>query len=277
MSAFTTDWLDLREAADHRARNRDLLDRLGAHFAGHDTLHILDLGCGTGSTLRAINDRLPNEQHWTLVDHDPDLLAAARLRLHGLGFEETGSPPLRKTGVRSVIDVTLLHGDLAGDLDNLADARPDLITASALIDLVSGDWIDALAEYATSHGAVVYAALTYNGRETWSPPHADDEDVLTAFRADQRRDKGFGPALGPDGTEALATALGNRGYTVETGPSPWLLGVNERVLIDELASGIVQAMCPAIGSDTADNWLAARHQATAVEIGHVDLLAFPSP
>lgn len=273
MSGFSPDWLDLREAADHRARNGALLETLTRHFAGRDTLRVLDLGCGTGSTLRAIHDRLPRHQTWTLVDHDPALLVAARLRLVKSGFEDTGSPPLRRAGDGSDIKVTFRQADLTQDMVEFAGLQPDLITASALIDLVSADWIDELARLAASRGAVVYAALNYNGRETWSPPHAADEDVLAAFVEDQRRDKGFGPALGRDGTEMLATALRHRGYRVEIGQSPWRLDTNDRHLIDALASGISNAVSPPLGSDTVENWLSARRRASTVKIGHLDLLA----
>ena len=48
---FSADWLALREPADHAARDGDLL-AAAAQVAG---AVIVDLGCGTGSTLSLIH------------------------------------------------------------------------------------------------------------------------------------------------------------------------------------------------------------------------------
>ena len=42
-----------------------------AHFGGRRPIRVVDLGCGTGSNLRATAPLLGAEQHWTLVDYDP--------------------------------------------------------------------------------------------------------------------------------------------------------------------------------------------------------------
>ena len=74
MSGFSAEWLALREPADQRARNSDLLGALTRRFAGRDTLSVVDLGCGAGSNLRALAPALPRRQRWRLVDHDAALL-----------------------------------------------------------------------------------------------------------------------------------------------------------------------------------------------------------
>ena len=54
MSGFDKDWLTLRESADLRARDPQLLaTAIGAiERAAHPC--VLDIGCGTGSTYRAL-------------------------------------------------------------------------------------------------------------------------------------------------------------------------------------------------------------------------------
>ena len=48
MSGFDTRWLDLREKADHAARDTGLLEKAIAHAdAGGQTVSVVDLGCGT--------------------------------------------------------------------------------------------------------------------------------------------------------------------------------------------------------------------------------------
>ena len=51
---FSPTWLSLREPADRRARSADLGETLARHLARRERPLILDLGCGTGSNLRAL-------------------------------------------------------------------------------------------------------------------------------------------------------------------------------------------------------------------------------
>src|SRR5690606_5887396 len=169
------DWLALRAGADRRARDEGLAARLSAHFAVREGLRVLDLGAGTGAMLAATAPLLPPGQSWRLIDGDAALLARV-------------SPP-------DGVAVERVVADLAGDMAPLFRPAPDLVTCSAFLDLCGAAWLDRLAAHAAAAGAAVYAALSYDGRERWSPPHPLDAQVLAAFHADQRRDKGLGPAL----------------------------------------------------------------------------------
>ncbi len=128
--------------------------------------------------MRATAPLLGPGQRWRLVDGDAELLARA-------------DPP---AGVAA----EPVLADLGGDLAPLFDPAPDLVTASAFFDLCGAAWIDRLVGHAAAAGATLYAVLTYDGREAWAPPYPLDAAALAAFHADQRRDKGLGPALGPD-------------------------------------------------------------------------------
>ena len=81
MTGFSAAWLALREPADHRARNAAVRDAAIAHLAGKAAPRLVDLGCGSGSNLRALAPYLPSGQIWRLVDADPLLLQAARQAL----------------------------------------------------------------------------------------------------------------------------------------------------------------------------------------------------
>ena len=78
MSGFSPDWLALREPVDHRSRNPQLVRALQARFEGRSTVTVVDLGCGTGSNLRAVAPLLGSEQSWTLVDNDQEVIRARR-------------------------------------------------------------------------------------------------------------------------------------------------------------------------------------------------------
>ncbi|ODN70984.1 hypothetical protein [Methylobrevis pamukkalensis] len=79
MTGFSPGWLDLREPADRAARDAELLDDAVAFAAAVDAPLLVDLGGGTGSTLRAMPG-LPETARWRIVDRDPALLAHARDR-----------------------------------------------------------------------------------------------------------------------------------------------------------------------------------------------------
>ncbi|HEX8665638.1 MAG TPA: class I SAM-dependent methyltransferase [Beijerinckiaceae bacterium] len=277
MSGFSADWLALRESADRRARNPELLARLKARFAGQSEIEVVDLGCGTGSNLRALAPHLPSRQAWTLVDHDPALLAAARERLSAWADGAAEGELLRLAKDGAEVAVRFVEADLAGGVGALLAGRPSLVTAAALFDLVSPAWIEGFARAAAAAGAVFYTALSYDGTERWTPPHPAAPAMLAAFVAHQGRDKGFGPAAGPRATELLAQAFRGHGYTVLTAASPWRLDSEDAALMQALAQGTAAAVreTGTVPEETIRDWLDARLSATACEIGHADLLAIP--
>ena len=132
MTGFDADWLTLREPADRRARDPALLRAVAARFAGHRTMTVTDLACGTGSTLRAITRVLPARQAWRLVDDDPRLLERAARA----GLDATPPAP---------VAVQALRADLAVDLEAVIAHDADLVTTSAFLDLVSDAWIAVVA------------------------------------------------------------------------------------------------------------------------------------
>ncbi len=260
MSAFTPDWLDLRAAADARARDDALLGEAAALLDAADEPLAVDLGCGTGAMLRAFAPRLARSVRWRLVDADPALLAEAARRHGG---------PLVETVELSLAGNVLLPFEGA-----------TLVTASALFDLVSEAFVARLVATLASRNAALYAGLTYDGTTVWDSVHPLDGPVLDAFNRDQRRDKGFGPALGPTATEVLVRTLDRAGYQVRLAKSPWRLGPEDHALVAELARGMAGAAADGgLDRDAVDDWLAARIAAADgghVEIGHDDLFARPA-
>jgi SAM-dependent methyltransferase len=278
VSGFSAAWLALREPADHKARDQGLLRALAEAFAKRDRITVVDLGCGAGSNLRACAGHLPQRQHWRLVDRDPALLAAARenlLRWADSGTSDQDGITLNR-GDR-VIAVSFVAIDLAADLEAALAPFPDLVTAAALFDLVSAPWIERFASAVAGAGGAFYTALTYDGREEWTPQHPADDAITAAFHAHQRRDKGFGPSAGPRASALLEQAFTARSYKVRTADSPWRLGVREKAMIDELAAGIAQAARETEQVEDARiaSWLAARGAGASAVIGHTDLLALP--
>jgi hypothetical protein len=278
MNGFSSAWLHLREPADHRARNRKLLAALGRVFADRRHVNVIDLGCGTGSNLRALASHLPHRQCWRLIDHDPALLAAGHARL--LDWADRAEMSDRNVvltkGGRE-LTTTLAEGDLGAGVDEALGSESDLVTAAALFDLVSAHWIARFASAVAARRAVFYAALVYDGVQTWHPPDPRDEAVLAAFHAHQAGDKGFGSAAGPGAANALAEAFSAAGYEVSTGASPWRLGAEQKHLVRALARHVAAAVRETGRMPDGDviAWRAARENAASCTIGHADLLALP--
>ena len=139
---------------------------------------------------------------------------------------------------RQAHHVEFRRADLAGDLEAALGPSANLVTASALFDLASPEFIARLAAAVAARKSAFYTVLTYDGDQRWTPEHEADAALLEAFHAHQRRDKGFGPAAGPDAPDALSEAFAARGYAVQEGDSAWRLGAEDEALIAELAVGL---------------------------------------
>jgi len=277
-TGFSAAWLDRREPADHRSRNRKLAHALARHFDGWRPVSVVDLGCGTGSNLRATAPLLGPEQHWTLVDLEQGLLDAAALRLaawaDGSDWKD-GRLVLFKGAKR--ISVELKRADIAGDLAGALGPGANLVTASALFDLASAAFIADLAAAVAERKSAFYTVLTYDGDQRWMPEHEADAEMVDAFHVHQMRNKGFGPAAGPEAPDALTEAFALRGYAVSEGDSAWRLGAGDEALIAELARGFAEAVAETglVDAATVAAWRSVIR--TEAVVGHADTLALPPP
>ncbi|MBT2323403.1 class I SAM-dependent methyltransferase [Variovorax paradoxus] len=267
-AAFSAEWLALREPFDRAARRESaaLLDlqAMAARLRGGDpALCVIDLACGTGANLRELAPRLGGTQRWLLVDHDPRLLAALPEVLEGPGWHAKARP---------------LHIDLAAALDAVPFREAQLITASALLDLVSASWLDALLRHVRAANAAVLFALNVDGRVVWEPGLAGDAEVHELFAAHQRRDKGFGPALGAEAVALAIARLDAMGYSVTQVRSDWCIEdpVMLRAMIEGMAAAALEQEADA--QERAEAWKARRlalADCTCLRVGHQDVLAMP--
>jgi SAM-dependent methyltransferase len=277
MSGFSPEWLRLRESADANARNRDIANAVSARFAQRETLTVVDLGCGTGANLRATASLLPNTQTWTLVDSNAALLACARTELASWSDQaESDGTLLRLKKGHASITVNFKSSDLATELESVFEHAPALVTASAFFDLVSEPFIRKLALRCSEARSAFYAVLTYNGVQRWNPHRPADNQIASAFHSHQLRDKGFGAAAGPLASSELADQFRHNGYLVQEGESPWVLGRNDRMLIEELMRGHAMAAGETglVDAKTLETWV--KVQRSGAEIGHTDTFAVPA-
>jgi SAM-dependent methyltransferase len=259
---FASDWLALREPADHRARSAELVGRLATAGAARGWTRVLDLGSGRGSNLRYLQPRLGWADTWTAVDHDGGLLAELVDGFAGRVHPVEGD--LRREGLDAI-------------------GGSDVVTASALLDLVTSEWVAELAERSAAAECAVLLALTWDGSVVWEDPDPVDALVLEAVRRHQTGEKGMGTALGPGAAAATTAALRGVGFDVSVEPSPWRLsGEADARLATVLVDGWVEAAVE-VRADRRNEIAAWRDRrmasirggAWAVRVGHHDLLALP--
>jgi len=263
--SFSAAWLGLREPHDLRARNAAMIDAVVAMLEGRPSVTIADLACGTGSTFRALRPRIKARQNWRLADNDLSLLARA----------PQSSPP--------DTHVTTMPVDLNRDLEAALDGPVDLVTTSALLDLVSDEWLQRLAVETAARRLPIYAALSYDGRIEMTPTDAADKKIIAAVNRHQRTDKGFGPALGPGAAQKAVERFDRVGYSVVQGPSDWVFAPTDREIQIEILTGWAAAVRETGDVQLPDvvGWLTRRRDLVAAErssirVGHVDFFARPT-
>lgn len=262
MSGFSADWLALREPADAAARSRPLTIAAGQALARSPApIAALDLGTGSGSNVRYLSRYLRSDCEWLLVDDDQRLLQTLPSRLPGVSFQT----------MRADLAALAASGVLAGRR---------FVTASALLDLVSENWLGALASLSAGSVDVALFVLNYDGRLVLAPDEPTDVLVRDLVNRHQRTDKGFGPALGPDAARRAAALFREHGYDVTSEASDWVLTASQGELQRQLIVGWASAAREINAGETAaiERWRQRRLEhvdagrSTCI-VGHRDVLA----
>jgi len=288
MSDFSRDWLKLREEADLAARDPALARRFAAALPASPgrPVRLIDLGAGTGANCRALMPRIARDQDWLLVDRDRGLIAAQEDAF--MSWARRQGYPIRGGGGHILIEgrgawsIESVPLDLSGDAAKLEGLAADGVTAAAWFDLVSRDWLEALAATLALRKLPLLCALTVDGVRRWDPPLAEDGILDLAFRRHQSGAKGFGPALGPAAPRACVEIFARAGFEVAEGQSDWRLGPREGGLLEALIAEAARvAIEVAPGQDPAiRSWEKARtgqlkDGKLSLTVGHRDLLALP--
>jgi len=284
MSGFDPAWLALREAADGRSRAEIWAQAAFPRRPGGELLRVLDLATGTGANMRYLAPRVAGRQEWVLTDVDTRLLDALPAAMEAWA-ERRGFSLRHERDACAVVGAGFLcrfrslRLDLARQLEHLPIRGHGLVTASALLDLVSARWVDDLIERCAVQGADVLFTLAFDGRIEIQPPLADDSLVIDLANRHQRTDKGFGPAMGPAASDITRIKLLHRGYSVSSRASDWRIESEETELQANLIRGWGEAatkMAPEARQRMAA-WCESRMELvskgeTRISVGHKDLL-----
>src|SRR3954453_23220357 len=146
----------LREPADAAARACELAEKVRSYLPTHGVATIHDLGCCTGSMARGLAVRLPGPQHWVMYDRDDELLTLAAANPPDTAPD--GAPVTMETRRRDITRMELL--ELAGAA---------LITASALLDMMTAEELERLVVTSARADCPVLIALSVTGRVEFTP------------------------------------------------------------------------------------------------------------
>jgi hypothetical protein len=264
----SSDWLALREAEDARARSGDLALAIPPLLGvGPYTVH--DLGSGTGSLMRWLAPMLPGGQTWVLHDWNADLTDRALDAPLPLDRDD------RPVSIRTRV----------GELDRLSadDLRgASLVTASALLDVLTAAEAHAIVDACIQVGAPAFVSLSVTGEVELRPWDALDKRVGDAFNAHQRREVHGRRLLGRYGGPIVRGLFEQAGWNVRQARTKWRLDDSEPRLLREWFDGWVDAaeeQSPELGDELA-GYRALRHDqlargdASAV-VYHLDVLAWP--
>ncbi len=267
-TGVSAEWLALREPVDAAARAHDLVAAVAVELpAGRPTV-VHDLGSGTGSMFRWLAPQLDGPQHWVLHDLDAELLAEAKSAPPVIGAD--GSPVTVETRCGDVSRLT------AADL---ADAS--LVTASALLDVLTAAELDRIVRFCLTAGHPALLTLSVAGVVTLTPGDPLDTGLAAAFNAHQQRATDRGQLLGPQAWREAVEGFSRGGAAVIVRPSSWRLGPEQTALLRAWLGGWVGAAVEQQDDLTAAATAFARRREAELdagrlraEVGHQDLLVW---
>jgi hypothetical protein len=213
--------------------------------------------------------QLTGRQHWVLYDRDAELLTLAAADPPSSASD--GAPVTVETRRR---DITRLEpAEMAGAA---------LITASALLDMMTAEELERLVATCAEVGCPVLITLTVTGRVELTPADPFDRPVAEAFNAHQQRTTDAGRLLGPQALRAAVDGFARRGVDPLVRPSLWRLGPGQAALAAQWFTGWLAAACEQRPELTAQASSYARRrlaEAAAGRLGvtvhHQDVLVLP--
>ena len=275
-------------------------DRLAAWAAGQGLACRIDdvlQGAGSSGTGADVAAAPARRRRWTRIDIDgPDwqaTIAPRRLDLSRRDWlEQLAGPRDARRADPAAVPADKGARPGAGAPPDEAVAAPaaiNLVTASALLDLVSSTWLNSLVDWCAARRIAMLFALSFDGELQWAPALDDDARISAALARDQRRDKGLGPgpALGAAAVGRLRARLEARGYQHAQARSDWQLGLaaegqalQERLIADWAALVRDEVGDGGGGAAMAAAWAEARRRELAagqstLRVGHLDLAAWP--
>jgi len=269
-------YLESKLTVDERARSRRVVERLLAELPDGPT--VLDVGAGTGATLRLLLEWGVRDGAYRGVDRSEALVEHAIGALpgdlageyevqrgeDGAGDDGDGGEGFEVGGIEARFEV--------GDALDLPDGSADLVVAQALLDLVPVVEAMDRIEGALRPGGLAYLPITFDGVSVFLPDHPDDGVVVDAYHAAIEEQPGRNSRAG----RRLISHLGDRdGELLAVGASDWIVRprgdgypADEAYFLGRILDFVEEGV---VGSGVdANDWLAERRrQLDAADLAYV--------
>jgi hypothetical protein len=219
--------------------------------------------------MRWLAPLLPGPQTWVLHDWNANLVDRAT----------NGAVPLDRE--RRRVSISTRTAELAHlDPEHLDGAS--LVTASALLDVLTVQEIRAVIDACVAVGCPVLLSLSVTGAVRLEPPDPRDDVFAASFNAHQQRRAGGRRLMGLDGVALAQRLFLEAGWSIRRSASCWRLGDHDPRLLEQWFDG----WCDAALEQRADlevereGYRALRSSqlrrgALSAVVVHTDLLAWP--
>lgn len=283
---FATDWLEERNRFDEAARNPTVEAAFLRYAEQQQPLNLIDIGAGNGAVFTYLAPKLPPEQNWTLVELNPKLLKNARQRLllwangNHYTIEKDEADYLLFTRQERRLSIQLRQVSFLKLEEHFPLEAYHAVTASAVIDLLSQEMLEALLRLLHRHQLAFYATLNYQSME-YLPAGPQDTAMIEAYEQHMRRQQDFGRALGPTCTTALhQLAKSIYGHSPVDGPSPWAIRPTDIAMHRHLLSFMETSIAIANPKLDTAGWVARKQELLEsnqlhLTVNHTDLLISP--
>ncbi len=287
-TAFDTGWLETRFPHDARARNPEV-ERACLQYCGDfNPLRILDIGAGTGSSFLYLTEKMPDQQYWTLVELNPQLLKAARERIvkwaeqYRYNTISTAEGLQLQKGKKS-IELAFRHQSFLELSGLLSTAQFHLVTAAAVFDLLSAAMFRELAQQLMAHDIALLATLNYRSM-AFLPQSREDKKYVEAYEAHMLRPQPFGQSMGPGCCREMIRFYRERQKPLSSGPSSWNIAASDKAMLAFMLHFMERSIGEKIlteekGKSKFNHWMREKRRQAAEEelsllVHHCDIFTF---
>lgn len=225
---FTVEWLDMRYPFDEAARNKMVESLcLDAIVSEKEKVSIVDIGSGTGANFIYLFPKIAMDQHWVLIELNPELGLRSLERINALattaGFAsdrkdntlwiDRGEQKIRVDWMKA----SFLQLEQYIDLQSV-----DLLLASAVFDLLSAPMMRDFLRKLQYYKIPLLSTLNYKNT-LFVHATKSDNFYCQSYNQHMLRKQEFGSSLGPESMSFILKILKEMNAQVVHGESTWRL------------------------------------------------------
>ncbi len=277
MSDYTdfSRYLASKKSVDDRALNQGVWDALAESLNTYEDVEILEIGGGIGTMIERLLERDTLQHvHYTLLDEQPENIAAAKKRLpqwadeHNFLTSWDGEELVFWKNGR-VAKVSFLVEDLFDFLARRpAGQQYDLLIAHAFLDLVDiPATLPRLFKVLKPDGRF-YFTINFDGETIFEPTVPDDAEIMAAYHRtmDERITNGVLSGDSRAGRHLFKHLRDAGGEILRAGSSDWVVfgdekgyPADEAYFLHFIVDTVRGAVDGKIASRQIESWASARH------------------